>query len=48
MDSASPISNFNFEPNDPLSMYPDRRLNWNTISERTSTTDLRLQVDYAI
>ena len=48
MDSASPISNFNFEPNDPLNIYPDRRLNWNTISERTSSTDLRLQVDYAI
>ncbi len=47
MDTANPITNYAFEPSDPINAYPDQRLNWKTITGQRNTMDIRLQVDYA-
>ena len=46
-DSASPITNYAFEPQDETNQYPNQRLNWKTISSDNSSNDIRVQLDYA-
>ena len=46
-DSASPVTNFAFEPQDETNQYPNQRLNWKTISSDNSSNDIRVQLDYA-
>lgn len=47
MDTRQPITNYNFEPYDPNNVYPDQRLDWENLTFRQSTSDVRLQLDYA-
>jgi len=47
VDTRQPITNYNFEPYDENEVYPDQRLDWETIISRTTTSDIRLQLDYA-
>ena len=46
-DSASPVTNYAFEPQDETNQYPNQRLNWKTISSDNSSNDIRVQLDYA-
>ena len=46
-DSASPVTNYAFEPQDETNQYPNQRLNWKTISNDNSSNDIRVQLDYA-
>ena len=46
-DSASPVTNYAFEPKDETNQYPNQRLNWKTISSDNSSNDIRVQLDYA-
>ena len=46
-DSASPVTNYAFEPQDDTNQYPNQRLNWKTISNDNSSNDIRVQLDYA-
>ncbi|MCF7804141.1 MAG: helix-hairpin-helix domain-containing protein [Candidatus Marinimicrobia bacterium] len=47
VDHRLPITNHNFEPMDSQNVYPDTRLDWETITTRASTSDIRVQLDYA-
>ena len=47
VDTRQPITNYNFQPIDPEGAYPDQRLDWETITFRQATSDVRLQLDYA-
>ena len=47
LDTGLPITNYTFEPDDPANQYPNQRISWATITGQHSTSDIRLQLDYA-
>ena len=47
LDTGLPITNFTFEPDDPTDQYPNQRISWDTVTGQHSTSDIRIQLDYA-